>query len=349
MVINVKATKRNYDILIENNSFNNLGKILKQKLNGAKAFFVIDEVVFSIYGNKLKDILNKEGIAFNYFIMPEGEKSKCEKTLFEIYTNLAKAKISRKDFIIAFGGGVCGDLTGYAASSFLRGVNLIQIPTTLLSQVDSSVGGKVAIDLPEGKNLVGAFYPPHLVVIDPYLLKTLPEKTFNCGMAEVIKYGAIYDQSLFDLLFDNIEENLERVIARCVEIKKEIVEKDEFDTGERMILNFGHTYGHIVEKYFNYEKYTHGEAVAIGMAHITKISEAEGITEKGTYDKLCKLLEKYKLLFSEQEIGKKDGEDVLNLDKKIETEFINYIVIEKIGKTKILRLKKEDNFLWKNL
>ena len=348
MTINVKTKNSNYDILIENGIFDNLGKILKQKTNGAKVFFVIDEVVFSIYGEKLKKILSNENIKFLYYIMPEGEKSKCEKILFEIFSNLAKEKISRKDYIVAFGGGVCGDLTGFAASSFLRGVNLIQVPTTLLSQVDSSVGGKVAIDLPEGKNLVGAFYPPKLVVIDPYLLKTLPEKTFNCGMAEVIKYGAIYDEKLFEMLNCDISEKLDQVIGICVDIKRKIVENDEFDTGERMILNFGHTYGHIVEKYFNYEKYTHGEAVAIGMAHITKISENEGLTEKGTYNKLVNLLDKYNLLFDIEKISESDGKDVLNLDKKSETDSINYIIIEKIGKSKILKLKKEDNFLWKN-
>ena len=350
MVIQVKASARSYDILIEDGIFGKLSEIIKNFADGTKIFFVIDQNVFDIYGENLKKMLEKSGIEFLYFILPSGEKSKCGKMLFKIYSHLAKNKISRKDTLVALGGGVCGDLTGFAAATYLRGVRLVQIPTTLLAQVDSSVGGKVAIDLPEGKNLAGCFYPPHLVIIDPFMLKTLPESVFNCGMAEVIKYGAIYDRELFYLLCDkeNLSANLETVIARCVDIKRIIVENDEFDTGERMLLNFGHTYGHVVEKYFNYEKYSHGEAVAIGMARITKISEKMGISEKGTYEMLKNLLEKYSLMFDENEIPQKDAEETLLLDKKSGTDYINYIVLEKIGKAKILKLDKKENFLWKN-
>ena len=349
MIIKVNASARSYDIIIEDNIFDKIGEIIKENTKGAKVFFVIDENVFNLYGEKLRKILADSGIEFLHFVLPSGEKSKCGDMLFKIYSCLAKNKISRKDTVIALGGGVCGDLTGFAAATYLRGVRLIQIPTTLLAQVDSSVGGKVAIDLDEGKNLAGCFYPPHLVVIDPCFLKTLSESVFNCGMAEVIKYGAIYDKNLFDTLCDkeNLSKNLEKIIARCVDIKRIIVENDEFDTGERMILNFGHTYGHIVEKYFNYEKYSHGEAVAIGMAHITAISEKEGISEKGTYEKLVNLLKKYSL-YKEEKIPREKGEETLLLDKKSGTDFINYIVLEKIGKSKILKLNKEDNFLWKN-
>lgn len=350
MVINAAASTRSYDIIIENGIFDKIGGIIKDFSNGAKVFFVIDENFFGIFGERLKAIISDSGIDFLYYVLESGEKSKCKEKLFEIYSCLAKHKISRKDTVVALGGGVCGDLAGFAAATYLRGVRLIQIPTTLLAQVDSSVGGKVAIDLPEGKNLVGNFYPPHMVIIDPTLLKTLPESVFNCGMAEVIKYGAIYDASLFDALCDKkyTEKNLEKIIARCVDIKHIIVQNDEFDTGERMILNFGHTYGHVVEKYFNYEKYSHGEAVAIGMAHITKISQDAGISEKGTYERLCTLLKTYSLMFDDVKIPYEAAKETLLLDKKSETEYINYIVLEKIGKCRILKLKKEDNFLWKN-
>jgi len=333
MTINVKSKNRNYDILIENNIFNNLGKILKEKTKGAKIFFVIDEVVFSIYGEKLKKILSDENIDFIYFIMPEGEKSKCEKTLFEIYSHLAKAKISRKDFIVAFGGGVCGDLTGYAASSFLRGVNLIQVPTTLLSQVDSSVGGKVAIDLPEGKNLVGAFYAPHLVVIDPNLLKTLPEKTFNCGMAEVIKYGAIYDEELFEILNGDIFDKLEKVIARCVDIKRKVVENDEFDTGERMILNFGHTYAHAIEKVTNYTHFTHGEAVAIGMRFVLDLAKLKNLISNDYYNASISLLTKYALTYMlPASIKKEELIAAMTFDKKVVDNKIRFVLPTEKGK-----------------
>ena len=210
--------------------------------------------------------------------VPQGEKAKSLEIYTELLATLLENEFSRKDFVIALGGGVIGDLTGFAAASYLRGVKFIQVPTSLLAQVDSSVGGKVAVDLPEGKNLVGAFYQPALVLIDPTVLKTLPKRFINDGMGEVIKYGCIKDASLFELLekynsFEELTEVLPSIIERCVDIKRIVVEHDQFDTGERMLLNFGHTLAHTIEQRCNYERESHGEAVGIGMYQLSLIAE----------------------------------------------------------------------------
>ncbi len=340
MTINVKTSSNNYDILIENGLFDNAAQEIKATINNSSLYVVTDENVDRYYGSRLKEQLEQQGITYYYIVLPAGEHTKCHEMLLKLYSAFLKVKLTRKDYILAFGGGVIGDLTGYAAATYLRGVKFIQMPTTLLSQVDSSVGGKVAVNLDEGKNLIGCFYPPSKVIIDPKLLKTLPKRVFNDGMAEVIKYGAIRDAKLFDTLLEG--GRLDDIIHTCVQIKKQVVENDEFDTGERMILNFGHTYGHVVECYFNYDKYTHGEGVAIGMLRITKATEQRGITEKGTYDKLLKVCKKYDLYFPDVEIDEAAAREILLKDKKSEKDTINYIAITKIGETKILKLDKNE-------
>lgn len=340
MTINVKTSGGNYDIIIENGIFSKIAEEIKKITKDAAVYFVTDENVDRLYGQRLKSKLADGGITYYYTVLPAGEHTKSHEMLIKLYNAFLDVKLSRKDYIVAFGGGVIGDLTGYAAATYLRGVKFIQVPTTLLSQVDSSVGGKVAVNLECGKNLVGCFYPPQKVIIDPEMLKTLPERVFNDGMAEVIKYGAIRDEDLFEKLFDG--GNIEEIIARCVNIKKQVVENDEFDTGERMILNFGHTYGHVVECYYNYDKYTHGEGVAAGMLKITKKTEEMGITEKGTYDRLEKICKKYDLYFPEVAIPSDAAREIMLKDKKSEKDIINYVAITKIGQTKILALPKDE-------
>ncbi len=204
--------------------------------------------------------------------------------------------MTRRDIIIALGGGVCGDMAGFAAASYLRGIDFIQIPTSLLSQVDSSVGGKTGVDLPQGKNLVGAFHQPIAVLIDPDMLKTLPEEFITDGMGEVIKYGCIKDAEFFEFLEnENALENIESVIETCVKIKRDVVSRDEREKGERMLLNFGHTLGHAIEKLTGYGEITHGMAVAIGMSMIAKAGEKNGITEAGAYKRIVRLCKKYNL------------------------------------------------------
>ena len=248
---------------------------------------------------------------------------------------MLEAKISRSDLVIALGGGVIGDLAGFAASSYLRGVRLVQIPTSLLAQVDSSVGGKVAVDLPDGKNLVGAFYQPSLVLIDPLVLNTLKERFINDGMGEVIKYGCIKDADLFSILeshssFEDLKEELPAIITRCVDIKRMVVENDQFDTGERMLLNFGHTLAHTIEQHFHYQRESHGEAVAIGMYQITRIAEEKGLTPKGTADHIQQVLKTYGLPF---ECGLTLGilTEAIALDKKNLNGNLNVILLHEIG------------------
>lgn len=348
MKLYVDAKNLTYEILIEKGALLRVGERLKNIVSNHKLFVITDENVYKYHGETLEKSLKENDIDFDVIVLNAGEKTKSFESAKYLYDYLTEKNISRKDYIAAFGGGVVGDLAGFVASTILRGVKFIQIPTTLLSQVDSSVGGKVAINLDAGKNLVGSFYPPCDVVIDPCLLETLPKEEFACGMAEVIKYGAIYDKNLFNKLLEcDAKENIEEIIFRCIDIKREIVSEDEFDLGLRMILNFGHTFGHIVESYFNLEKYNHGQGVAIGMERITYATEKMGITKEGTYKKLTEILKKYNLHFEDVLISKEDGEKILFRDKKAETDSINYVIITEIGKCEILKLKKEENLLWK--
>jgi 3-dehydroquinate synthase len=241
------------------------------------------------------------------------------------------------------GGGVVGDMGGFVASTYLRGIPFIQIPTTLLSQVDSSIGGKVAVNLPEGKNLVGSFYHPNAVFIDTEALDTLDTRVFNDGMSEVIKYGCIKDNELFNKLLNykdiaELKENLEDIIFNCCYIKKLVVEADEKETGERMLLNFGHTIGHAIEKYFNYKEYTHGEAVAIGMNLISALAEKDGLTEAGTNEVIKKILIKYCLPLEVKNLDTNKIIDTIKLDKKNIEKDLNIILLNRIGDSYIHKL-----------
>ena len=243
--------------------------------------------------------------------------------------------------ILTLGGGVIGDLGGFIASTYLRGVAFIQVPTTLLAQVDSSVGGKVGVDLEKGKNLVGSFYHPKRVIIDPLVLNTLNDRVFNDGMSEVIKYGCIKDKEFFFNLLsykdkEEVMKNIEYIIYNCCKIKKEVVENDEKDTGERMLLNFGHTIGHAIEQYYKYSRYTHGEAVAIGMYEITKISESLNESKEGTSKLIKDILIQYNLPYN-LDLKLEDIRETIALDKKNLNKKLNLIFISEIGKSKIVQ------------
>lgn len=299
LTVNLKECS--YNIYIAKDSFVTIGKELRKIFpHNKKVFVITDENVANLYGELLLEKLVEQDFVAEKFVIAPGEKSKSLMTLPAIYESLANFKLTRSDLIIALGGGVVGDLAGFVAATFLRGVPYVQIPTSLLAQIDSSIGGKVAVDLPAGKNLVGSFYHPSAVFIDPNMLKTLPKKYFSDGMGEVIKYGCIKDEQLFDQLHalpsaDNIWQFLDEIIYNCCDIKRQVVENDEKDTGERMILNFGHTIGHALEQFYDYGRYSHGEAVAIGMYTITVKSELIGLTKQGTAQKLKTLLEKFAL------------------------------------------------------
>ncbi|MBQ3110308.1 MAG: 3-dehydroquinate synthase [Clostridia bacterium] len=292
--IDVKIPKKEYKIYIGNKLFDEAAVLLRSFCDGKKVCIVSDSNVFPLYGSKVEAAVKKAGGDVFSLVVKAGEEAKSFENLEYLCREIIRHDFTRSDVIVALGGGVIGDLTAFCASVVLRGVTLIQMPTTLLSQVDSSVGGKTAVNIPEGKNLVGTFYQPKMVLIDTDTLNTLPPREVACGMAEVIKYGAIRDKKLAeDLLCGKFE--IEEVIATCCRIKASIVENDEHDKGERMLLNFGHTLGHAVENYTGYGTYSHGAAVAIGMCAITAWSEKQGITEKGTFDIIKKLCEKYNL------------------------------------------------------
>lgn len=345
--IDVELVNKSYQIYIQKGLLNNIGKRLKSIYMGKKIAIVTDANVEGLYGDRLRNVLNEEEYVAKTIVLEPGEKSKSIQALQRVYNELLDFKITRGDMIIAFGGGVIGDLGGFASSTLLRGIPFLQIPTTLLSQIDSSIGGKVGINLPRGKNLIGSFYHPEKVFIDPELLNTLEERFLYDGMAEVIKYSLIRDRDLFEELIkykskEELLNNIEKVIYKCCNIKKEIVEKDERDTGERMILNFGHTLGHGIEKYFQYNKYTHGEAVAIGMYNITKNSEAMGITHKGTLDLIEKILNKYKLPFEMPKVDRKELLEAIALDKKSKGNDMNIVLLENIGKGFIKKIDRKE-------
>lgn len=322
-----------YDILIENGLLEKSGELIAGIVKTRKTVVVTDDTVNSLYADKVVESLKKSGFETDVFVFEHGEKSKCSKTLNEIYDFLAEKNITRSDCIVALGGGVVGDITGFAAATFLRGIDYVQIPTTLLAQVDSSVGGKTAIDLPCGKNLVGAFKQPVLVICDPLTLDTLPSETVSDGMGEVIKYGMIRDKKLFDTLCKNdiksIFDIIGDIIFECVSIKRDVVEEDEKDNAVRMILNFGHTIGHAVESYYHYETYTHGSAVAIGMCMMSEKTAPKEVTEK-----LKECVKRYNLPVSSDAPCEKLIPLCAN-DKKRKSSSINYIVCEKIGKAEI--------------
>lgn len=331
-----------YDVLIGGGLLGRCGEEIKPLVKGGKTVVVTDDNVGPIYAETVINSLEKTGISAKLYTFKHGEESKCAETLLGLYDFLGKNNITRSDFLVALGGGVVGDLTGFAAATYLRGIDYIQLPTSLLAQVDSSVGGKTAIDISAGKNLVGAFKQPKLVIADTDTLDTLSDDFFADGMGEVVKYGMIYSKPLFDRLkAGNVREAPEDVIAQCVDIKREVVEADEFDTGLRMILNFGHTLGHSIEKHFNYTGISHGRAVAVGMYLITKMAEKNGLITENISEELKSCLIANKLPFEAEIDGKALFSGAVN-DKKRFSDTINVILCRQIGKAEIVKLNIDD-------
>lgn len=334
MDLKVNLQKDSYKIYIKQGLLDHILEYIEPLCKGKQVMIISDDQVYSHYGQKLTQQLS-QCYRVGQVVIPHGEQSKRFDILPDIYHQLLAFHLTRSDAIIALGGGVIGDLAGFVASTFLRGVQFIQIPTSLLAQVDSSVGGKVAVDLPEGKNLVGAFKHPGAVFIDPLTLKTLDQRYINDGMGEVIKYGCIFDQSLFQQLlsytsFDDLYQDIDEIIYRCVDIKRDVVERDQFDFGDRLLLNFGHTLGHAIEQYYHYEKYSHGEAVAIGMVQLTKIAEEKNLSFKGTSDIIKDICLKYNLpIFSDTKTD--DLIEAISLDKKNLNKKLSLVLLKEIG------------------
>lgn len=348
LIVEVPAQETSYALKIEKNLLNQVGREISALFNGQKIMIVTDETVHTHYGEIVLNQLKKAGFEVRCIVLPPGEQTKTFSSMPAIFSQLIEFGLTRSDLIIALGGGVVGDITGFAAETYLRGISFVQIPTTLLAQVDSSVGGKVGVDLPEGKNLVGAFYHPELVLIDPLVLKTLTDQAFADGMAEVIKYGCIKDQALFERLMEmssreEVMDQIEWVIETCCTIKKVVVQADEKDTSERMLLNFGHTLGHAIEAFYHYEVYSHGQGVAIGMVELSKIAEEKQLTKAGTTEKMIKILENHQLPTElEQPADYAEILPYIEKDKKNFRGSLNVIVLDRIGQAR--RIKTDRQF-----
>ena len=329
-----------YPILIRTGALAQLGDVAAKTVRGRKAFIVTDDIVEGLYLASARKALESAGFEVASYTFPNGEQSKCETKLFEIYGAMNEFGITRTDLVVALGGGVVGDLCGFAAATYMRGCPLIQVPTTLLAQVDSSIGGKTGIDMPFGKNLVGAFYQPKAVVIDPGLLKSLSRTRMAEGMAEVIKYGCIRDAMLFEAI-EKGQADMEWMIQRCVKIKTTVVQNDEYDTGERMLLNFGHTWGHAIEKVSGYTRYTHGEAVAIGMVKACELGVKLGETPEGIKERIVAVLEKWHLPTS-TDLPVEDLYQTMLSDKKKLNGKVYYVMINDIGDSKTRPLSEQE-------
>lgn len=338
--LTVKVTD-SYDILIERGLIDSSGELIKNALPAKKVTLVSDTNVYKLYGNRVRNSLEAVGYEVYTYIFEAGEASKKTATVVDMVEFMADKGLTRNDGVVALGGGVCGDMAGFAAAIYLRGVKFVQIPTSLLAQVDSSVGGKTAVDLPQGKNLCGVFHQPSLVIIDPDVLDTLDDHYFSDGMGEVIKYGCIKSLSLFERLEnENPKDFIEDLIYECVDIKRQVVENDEKEHGERALLNFGHTCGHAIEKLWNFETVSHGEAVGIGMVMIAEAGEYIGVTKPGTRDRIIKVLEKNNMKISDTHTMA-EIVGAMSADKKRTGTAINFAMLSEIGDSFIKAVKNE--------
>lgn len=336
---------RSYEIRIGRGLLQEAGEQIRAVTDAKKVMLVSDDAVWPLYGGAVRRSLETAGLTVCSFVFPHGESSKCACTYLELLDALCAQQLTRKDAIAALGGGVAGDLAGFAASTYLRGIGFIQIPTTLLAMVDSSVGGKTAIDLPAGKNLAGTFYQPWLVLCDPDCLDSLPDEIFRDGCAEVIKYAVLGNAPFFEELNRTPPHaQLEHIIETCVRMKRDIVAQDEFDRGQRQLLNLGHTFGHGIEACSGFAV-SHGSAVAIGMAMIVRSAAQLGLCTAGTRDAVLALLRQYGLPVDcaypvEQMLG-----TILH-DKKASGGSINLIVPTAVGSCEIRKTPASEISDW---
>ncbi len=337
-IVKVNLGKRSYSIHL-GEKLSQVGRIVKELNIGKKILLVSDSKVFHYYGETVKKSLEKQGYGVFVAKIPHGEKYKSLNQAIKLYEKCVRSKLERGSAILALGGGVINDLAGFVAATYLRGVNFIALPTTLLAQVDASIGGKVGVDLSQAKNLVGSFYQPRAVLIDLGTLKTLPSREIKNGLSEVVKYGIIKDKSLFEYLEKNLEKikklnisSLQRIIEKSVRIKAGIVSRDEREEeGEREILNFGHTIGHSIEAAGDYKNYRHGEAVSIGMLKATEIAVAMHLCPSDLLLRIEKLLRRINLSTGIEKIDKRRIYQGLFLDKKKRGGKLHFILPRKLG------------------
>ena len=340
--VTVNLGQRSYPIELGEGLLSRVGEMMKAQGIGGRVGIVSNPPVAGLYGEEVRESLRGAGYETTLVLIPEGEAHKNTASLGLIYDALVEHRFDRSATLIALGGGVIGDVTGYAAATFLRGIGFVQIPTTLLAQVDASVGGKTAVNHHQGKNLIGAFHQPRLVVIDMNTLRTLPQREFAAGMAEVIKHGIIEDAGFFGFLEEAMDALLrmepaavETAVAASCRIKAAVVEQDEREDDRRAILNFGHTIGHALESFTGYERFLHGEAVAIGMIQAAALSAGRGLCSAAELGRIEALLRRAGLPWRlPEDIALEDLVAGMALDKKSHAGKIKFVLCEGIGRTR---------------
>ncbi len=346
MTIRIPVTlpENSYEILIAPGGLKHIGTEISSLKLGKKVLVISNPEIFSHYGETVLTSLESAGFEVFTHLIPAGEAYKTLDSIAKIYDTALDYRLERSSTMLALGGGVIGDMTGFAAATWLRGINFVQVPTTLLAMVDASIGGKTGVNHPEGKNLIGAFYQPRLVLIDPNVLRTLPDREFRAGMAEIIKYGVIWDRELFDRLegatgIDNYDlidpQLLQTIITKSCQAKADVVGKDEKEAGLRAILNYGHTIAHAVESLTGYTSINHGEAVAMGMVAAGKLAVKLGMWQQEEADKQEKLIAKAGLQTELPILDAKSVLDTLTTDKKVKDGKVRFILPTEIGKVEI--------------
>lgn len=343
--IRLNLPQQAYDIAIAPGGITKLGELMSHLKLGKKVLLVSNPTVFQHYGECAIASLKSAGFDVGSCNLPDGEQYKTLASVEKLYNIALENRLERSSTMVALGGGVIGDMTGFAAATWLRGINFVQVPTTLLSMVDAAIGGKTGVNHPQGKNLIGAFHQPKLVLIDPQVLQTLPEREFRAGMAEVIKYGIIWDAELFAMMeqcdrldqLHYLSENLlQEILVRSCQAKADVVSKDEKEAGLRAILNYGHTIGHAVESLTGYRVVNHGEAVAIGMVAAGQLAVNLDLWKQAAQDRQLALIQKTGLPIKLPEGIDLDAIiDALQTDKKVKAGKVRFILPTQIGVVKI--------------
>jgi 3-dehydroquinate synthase len=347
---------RSYEIVIQPGILGQIGHVLQSAGCSGRVGVVTNPVVNHLYGRVVLRALRQAGFSPFFIVVPDGEQAKTVKWMANILDALVTQRVERQDVILALGGGVTGDVAGFAASTYLRGIPFVQVPTTLVAQVDSSVGGKTGVNHPQGKNLIGAFYQPRMVVIDPRVLKTLPPRQWIAGLAEVIKYGMIADKPFFEYLEHHIEglrnqsdDVMPHVLRRCCEIKAEVVAGDERESGRRRILNYGHTVGHALEAWGHYKKWIHGEAVGLGMVQEASMAQYLGLCSKDVVERQDDLIKSVGLPSSMPKMKFLDLWQAMQHDKKVIKGDIHCVLPQRIGEVRVVPLVRESIRKWFSL
>jgi 3-dehydroquinate synthase len=341
--VHVDLADRSYSISIGTQTLPNMAKTLMGQIDSwTHTVLICDERVFDTLGKQVRDSLQSDAMRISCLILPSGEQHKSAASLTRLWGEMLAERTDRKSVVVAVGGGVVGDLAGFAAATFMRGLRFIQVPTTLLAMVDSSVGGKTGINLPEAKNMIGAFWQPHAVWIDSRCLQSLPDREFRSGLAEVVKYGVILDEAFFEYLETNApailareSSCLESIVRRSCELKAQVVAADERETsGLRAILNYGHTFGHAIEATTNYGQFLHGEAISLGMMMAGHLAVRLGMWTEESLLRQRKLLQAFQLPVHRQPARSAELVEAMQLDKKTEHGRLNFVLPTKIGNVK---------------